>query len=205
MFERFTNQSRRAVVLAQEESRRLDHTYIGTEHLLAGLTREEQGAAGRALESAGVSVSAVRDAIETLVGRGQQAPSSHIPFTPQAKKCLELAFREALQLGHNYIGTGDVLLGLISKSDSVAVQVLGELGTDIEQLRAQVVLEMEERREDPGGSPLPPPRQLPLTEAMLGLLDTIDERLTAIERHLGIASGPAAEAESPGGNVRPPS
>ena len=196
MFERFTNQSRRAVVLAQEESRRLDHTYIGTEHLLAGLTREEQGAAGRALESAGITVSAVRDAIETLVGRGQQPPASHIPFTPQAKKCLELALREALQFGHNYIGTGHVLLGLISKGDSVAVQVLGELGTDIEQLRAQVVLAIEDRREDPGGAPPPPPpRRPPLTDAVLGLLNTIDERLTAIERHLGIVSG---TEESPG-------
>jgi len=201
MFERFTDQSRRAVVFAQEEARRLDHAYIGTEHLLAGLTQEERGAAGRALESAGITADAVRGAIETLVGRGQQATASHIPFTPQAKQCLELGLREALRFGHNYISTGHLLLGLISTTDSVAVQVLGELGTDIEQLRAHVVTGIEDRQEDPGGAPpRPSPRRPPLTEAVLGLLDTIDERLTAIERHLGIA-GPAPASgteESPG-------
>ena len=103
MFERFTDQSRRAIVLAQEEARHFDHNYIGTEHLLAGLRREERGAAARALESAGITVDAVRGKIETLVGRGEQPPSGHIPFTPGAKKCLELSLREALKLGHNHI------------------------------------------------------------------------------------------------------
>jgi ATP-dependent Clp protease ATP-binding subunit ClpC len=144
MLERFTDQSRRAVVLARQESARLNHDYIGTEHLLAGLAREERGAARRALGSAGITVEAVRGVIETLVGRGQQPPSEQIPFTPQAKKCLELALREAMQLGHKRIGTGHVLLGLISQSDSVAVQVLDELGADVGQLGERAVLETEE-------------------------------------------------------------
>jgi ATP-dependent Clp protease ATP-binding subunit ClpC len=195
MFERFTDQSRRAVVLAQDESRRLNHSYIGTEHLLAGLSREERGAARRALESTGITVEAVRGAIEALVGRGKQAPSGHIPFTPPAKKCLELALREAVKLGHSYIGTGHVLLGLISTSDSVAVRVLGELGADVGQLRARAI---QETVGHPEGGDLPPlsPRQPPASATVLGLLDSIEERLTAIERQLGI-SGPE--------NVRPPS
>jgi ATP-dependent Clp protease ATP-binding subunit ClpC len=198
MFERFTDQSRRAVVLAQDESRRLNHNYIGTEHLLAGLAREERGAARRALEASGLTVEAVRGVIETLVGRGERAPSGHIPFTPQAKKALELALREAVDFGHNHIGTGHMLLGLISKSDSAAVRVLGELGTDIGQLRARVLQEMEERPE--GRSDLPPlrPPQPARPDRVLGLLDSIEERLTAIERQLGISrAGPGTE-QSPG-------
>ena len=139
MFERFTDKSRRAVVLAQEEARDLNHDYIGTEHLLAGLRRENLGVAARALESAGITMDAVRAEIEKLVGRGQVAPSGHIPFTPRAKKCLELSLREALNLGHNHISTGHLLLGLISKDDCAAVQVLGGLGADLGQLRAQVI------------------------------------------------------------------
>jgi ATP-dependent Clp protease ATP-binding subunit ClpC len=193
MFERFSDQSRRAVVLAQEESARLNHNYIGTEHLLAGLAREERGAARRALESSGITLEAVRGVIETLVGRGQQARAGHIPFSPQAKKGLELALGEAIKLGHNYIGTGHLLLGLISKCDSVAVQVLGQLGADV-GLHARVIQEIQEHPE--GRDDLPPLRaRRPLrTEAVLGLLEVIEERLTAIERQLGI-SGPE--------NVRP--
>jgi ATP-dependent Clp protease ATP-binding subunit ClpC len=198
MFERFTDQSRRAVVLAQDESRRLNHNYIGTEHLLAGLAREERGAARRALEASGLTAEAVREVIETLVGRGERAPSGHIPFTPQAKKGLELALREAVDFGHNHIGTGHMLLGLISKSDSAAVRVLGELGTDIGQLRTRVLQQMEERPE--GRSDLPPlrPPQPARPDRVLGLLDSIEERLTAIERQLGISrAGPGTE-QSPG-------
>ena len=131
MFERFTDQSRRAVVLAQDEARFFNHNYIGTEHLLAGLRRENRGVAARTLESADITMDAVRAEIEKLVGRGDQAPSGHIPFTPRAKKCLELSLREALNLGHNHIGTGHLLLGLISKDDCEAVQVLGGLGADL--------------------------------------------------------------------------
>ncbi len=198
MFERFTDQSRRAVVLAQEEARRLDHSYIGTEHLLAGLRHEERGAAARALESADITLDAVRGGIETIVGRGQLQPSGHIPFTPRAKKCLELSLREALQLGHNYIGTGHLLLGLISIDDCKAVQVLVELGADVGQLRPRMLREMENHPEHRESSrPLPPvPRSVQPSEQVQVLLDMIDDRLGAIERHLGIA-GPGDQAVRP--------
>ena len=207
MFERFTDQSRRAVVLAHEEARHLNHNYIGTEHLLAGLRRENQSAAARALESAGITMDALRAEIEKLIGRHLQAPSGHIPFTPRAKKCLELSLREALNLGQNHIGTGHVLLALISQDDCVAVRVLSELGTDLGQLRALVIREIEEDLDNGGGSaPLRPPRA-ELPNAVQALLDTIDDRLTAIELHLGIAHpGPdAGMGESSAENVVPPS
>ncbi len=193
MFERFTDQSRRAVVLAQDEARFFNHNYIGTEHLLAGLRREKRGVAARVLESAGITMDAVRAEIEKLVGRGESAPSGHIPFTAGAKKCLELSLREALNLGHNHIGTGHLLLGLMSKDDGVAVQVLGRLGADLVQLRAQVIGEIEDDPEDRGGFSPPRPGRAELPNAVQTLLDTIDERLSAIERQLGIAGdgGPA--------------
>ena len=200
MFERFTDQSRRAVVLAQDEARHLNHNYIGTEHLLAGLRRENQGAAARALESAGITMDAVRAEIEKLIGRGQQAPSGHIPFTPRAKKCLELSLREALNLGQNHIGSGHLLLALISQDDCVAVQVLSRLGADQGQLRAQVIHEIEEDPDNGGGSAPLRPQRAELPNAVQALLDTIDDRLTAIELHLGIAHpGPDAGAETEGG------
>jgi ATP-dependent Clp protease ATP-binding subunit ClpC len=216
MFERFTDQSRRAVVLAQEEARRLNHNYIGTEHLLAGLRREERGAAARALESAGITVDAVRGQIEILIGRGQQPPSGHIPFTPRAKKCLELSLRQALKLNHRHIDTGHLLLALISKDDCVAVQVLGGLGADRGQLRARVISEIEENPEDRDYSrPLRlRPRGAPLSDAVQDLLWEIGDRLSAIELHLGIArpvpdagagSGPVAEPATRPENVVPPS
>ena len=195
MFERFTDQSRRAVVLAQDEARLLNHNYIGTEHLLAGLRRENRGVAARTLESAGITMDAVRAEIEKLVGRGEMAPSGHIPFTPRAKKCLELSLREALNLGHNHIGTGHLLLGLISKDDCEAVQVLGGLGADLGQLRAQVIQEIEDDPEDRGGFSPPRPQRAELPNAVQTLLDTIDERLNAIERHLGIAAERERAAE----------
>ena len=133
MFERFTDRARRVVVLAQEEARMLNHDYIGTEHILLGLIREGDGVAAKALESLGISLEAVRQQVEEIIGRGQQAPSGHIPFTPRAKKVLELSLREALQLGHNYIGTEHILLGLIREGEGVAAQVLVKLGADPEQ------------------------------------------------------------------------
>ena len=111
MFERFTDRARRVVVLAQEEARMLSHNYIGTEHILLGLIHEGEGVAAKALESLNISLEAVRAQVEEIIGQGQQAPSGHIPFTPRAKKVLELSLREALQLGHNYIGTEHILLG----------------------------------------------------------------------------------------------
>ncbi|MCA1169820.1 ATP-dependent Clp protease ATP-binding subunit [Rothia kristinae] len=139
MFERFTDRARRVVVLAQEEARMLNHNYIGTEHLLLGLIHEGEGIAAKALESMGVTLSAVREQVQDIIGPGQQAPSGHIPFTPRAKKVLELSLREALQLGHNYIGTEHILLGLIRAGEGVASQVLTKLGADPLRVRQTVI------------------------------------------------------------------
>jgi len=139
MFERFTDRARRVVVLAQEEARLLNHNYIGTEHLLLGLIHEGEGVAAEALRSLGISLEAVRVQVEEIIGQGQSAPTGHIPFTPRAKKVLELSLREALQLGHNYIGTEHILLGLIREGEGVAAQVLVKLGADLARVRQQVV------------------------------------------------------------------
>src|SRR5436309_7969561 len=139
MFERFTDRARRVVVLAQEEARMLNHNYIGTEHILLGLIHEGEGVAAKALESLGISLEGVRQQVEEIIGQGQQAPSGHIPFTPRAKKVLELSLREALQLGHNYIGTEHILLSLIRESEGVAAQVLVKLGADLGRVRQQVI------------------------------------------------------------------
>ena len=139
MFERFTDRARRVVVLAQEEARMLNHNYIGTEHILLGLIHEGEGVAAKALESLGISLEGVRAQVEEIIGQGQQAPSGHIPFTPRAKKVLELSLREALQLGHNYIGTEHILLGLIREGEGVAAQVLVKLGADLNRVRQSVI------------------------------------------------------------------
>ncbi len=139
MFERFTDRARRVVVLAQEEARELDHNYIGTEHLLLGLIHEGEGVAAGALESLGISLEAVRQQVEEMIGRGQDQPSGHIPFTPRAKKVLELSLRESQQLGHHYIGTEHILLGLIREGEGVAAQVLVRLGADLNRVREQVL------------------------------------------------------------------
>jgi hypothetical protein len=139
VFERFTDRARRVIVLAQEEARVLDHNYIGTEHLLLGLIHEGEGVAAKALESLGISLEAVRDQVKEIIGRGMEAPGGHIPFTPRAKKVLELSLREALQLGHNYIGTEHILLGLIREGEGVAAQVLVELGAGLDRVRQVVV------------------------------------------------------------------
>jgi Clp amino terminal domain, pathogenicity island component len=139
MFQRFTDRARQVVVLAQEEARRLDHNYIGTEHILLGLIREGGGVAARALKSLGIGLDAVRQQVEEIIGQGQQTPSGHIPFTPRAKKVLELSLRESMQLGHNYIGTEHILLGLLREGDGVAAQVLVRLGADLNRVRQQVI------------------------------------------------------------------
>ncbi|MEJ7649685.1 MAG: ATP-dependent Clp protease ATP-binding subunit [Nakamurella sp.] len=139
MFERFTDRARRVVVLAQEEARMLNHNYIGTEHILLGLIHEGEGVAAKALESLGIALEGVRAQVEEIIGQGAQAPSGHIPFTPRAKKVLELSLREALQLGHNYIGTEHILLGLIREGEGVAAQVLIKLGADLNRVRQQVL------------------------------------------------------------------
>ena len=139
MFDRFTDRARRVIVLAQDEARMLNHNYIGTEHLLLGLIHEGEGVAAKALESLGISLEAVREQVEEIIGQGQQAPTGHIPFTPRAKKVLELSMREALQLNHPYIGTEHILLGLIREGEGVAAQVLIKLGADLNRVRNQVL------------------------------------------------------------------
>ncbi|OFL12651.1 ATP-dependent Clp protease ATP-binding subunit [Corynebacterium sp. HMSC063F04] len=139
MFERFTDRARRVVVLAQDEARELNHNYIGTEHILLGLISEGDGVAAKALESMGISLDAVRSEVVDIIGRGSQPPSGHVPFTPRAKKVLEYSLREALQLGHKYIGTEHLLLGLIREGEGVAAQVLVKLGADLPRVRQQVI------------------------------------------------------------------
>ena len=139
MFERFTDRARRVVVLAQEEARRLNHNYIGTEHILLGLIQEGEGHAAKALEELNINIDSVRSEVVEIIGEGQQSPSGHIPFTPRAKKVLELSLREALQLGHNYIGTEHILLGLIREGEGVAAQVLKKLGAELSQVRQTVI------------------------------------------------------------------
>jgi len=139
LFERFTDRARRVVVLAQEEARLLNHNYIGTEHILLGLIHEGEGVAARALEGLGINLESVRSQVVEIIGQGSQAPSGHIPFTPRAKKVLELSLREALQLGHNYIGTEHILLGLIREGEGVAAQVLVKLGAELTKVRQTVI------------------------------------------------------------------
>jgi hypothetical protein len=177
MLERFTDRARRVVKLAEEEARRLDHNYIGTEHILLGLIREDKGVAAKALESLGISLQAVREQVEEIIGQGQQAPSEVIPFTPRAKKVLELSLRESLQLRHHYIGTEHILLGLIREGDGVAAQVLVKLGADLNRVRQQVIGLISAQQPQPG---LPPREGAPATEAQ-DRLDAIEARLNAIE------------------------
>jgi hypothetical protein len=139
MFERFTDGARQVVVLAEEEARMLNHSYIGTEHILLGLIHEGEGAAARALDSVGISIEAVRQQAEEIVGRGQQAPSQHISLTRGAEKVLELSVRESLKLGHHYIGTEHILLGLIRDKEGLAAQMLVSLGADLNRVRRQVI------------------------------------------------------------------
>jgi ATP-dependent Clp protease ATP-binding subunit ClpC len=139
LFEKFTDKARRVVVLAQEEAKLLNHNYIGTEHILLGLIHEGEGVAAKALEALGINLEQVREQVQDIIGQGQQSPSGHIPFTPRAKKVLELSLREALQLGHSYIGTEHLLLGLIREGEGVAAQVLTKLGADTNKVRQQVI------------------------------------------------------------------
>src|SRR5579862_4444762 len=139
MFERFTERARRSMVLAQEEARRLGHNYIGTEHLLLGVIHEGEGVAAKSLEQLGISLEAVREKVEETIGLSGTAPTGSPPFTPRAKKVLELSLREALQLGHNYIGTEHMLLGLVREGEGVAAQVLVSLGADLARVRQQVI------------------------------------------------------------------
>jgi hypothetical protein len=153
VFERFTDRARRIVVLAQEEARLLNHNYIGTEHILLGIIHEGEGVAARALESLDISLERVRSEVEEIIGEGDSEPSGHIPFTPRAKKVLELSLREALQLGHNYIGTEHILLGLIREGEGVGARVLHKLGADLSGVRARVLQLLSGYTAGPGDAP----------------------------------------------------
>jgi len=189
VFERFTDRARRVVVLAEEEARMLNHNYIGTEHVLLGLIHEGEGVAAKVLESLGISLGAVRQQVEEIIGQGQQVPSGHIPFTPRAKKVLELASREAKQLGHNYIGTEHILLGLICEGEGVAAQVLVKLGADLNRVRQQVIRLLHGYQ---GNEPADHGRRLGkrarawLMDDALARIDALDRRLAAIERWVGM-------------------
>jgi len=157
MFERFTDRARRVVVLAQEESRLFNHNFIGTEHILLGLLHEGEGVAARCLEQLGVSLDAARLQVAQIIGRASSSPSGHIPFNPRAKKVLELSLREAMTLDHDYIATQHLLLGILREGEGVAIQVLVNLGADLDRLRHLVLQAIPEGR---GGEP-PPARPAP--------------------------------------------
>jgi ATP-dependent Clp protease ATP-binding subunit ClpA len=196
MFERFTDKARHVVVLAQEEARLLRHDYIGTEHLLLGLIREGNGVAAKALEHLGIELAAVRQHVEELVGQGpaQAKRSGHIPFTPQAKKALQLALREAVQLGHNYIGTEHILLGLIREGDGPAARVLARLGADLDGVRTEVARLLRGFHGEPAAAAAAAAASFPgkpgrgtrkVLAQILGRLDAINLRLSALEDRVG--------------------
>ena len=201
MFERFTDRARRVVVLAQEEARMLNHNYIGTEHILLGLIHEDESIAAKALQALGISLEAVRQQVEEIIGRGQQAPSGHIPFTPRAKKVLELSLREALLLGHNYIGTEHILLGLIREGEGVAAQVLVKLGADLSRVRQQVIQLLHGDQGQEPAAAVVPSETAPSTSLVLdqfgrnltqgareGKLDPVIGREKEIERVMQVLS-----------------
>jgi ATP-dependent Clp protease ATP-binding subunit ClpC len=223
MFERFTERARRVVVLAQEEARMLDHNYIGTEHILLGLIHEGDGVAARVIGLMGLTIEAARDQVEQMIGRGSAAPSGHIPFTPRAKKVLELSLREALELNKSYIGTEHILLGLIREGHGVGAQILELLAGPLSAVRETAVgLAGSEPQEPDSDEPMAmatsssfslprgrgPERDIRMGERdarMRMMAETVVEfreaiasirrRLAAIERHLGI-DGEQAKAEA---------
>jgi ATP-dependent Clp protease ATP-binding subunit ClpC len=205
MFERFTERARRVVVLAQEEASALNHNHIGTEHLLLGLVRDGEGVAARALQELEISLDAVREQVEEIIGRGKHEPAEgHIPFTPRAKKVLELSLREARQLGHDYIGTEHILLGIIREGDGVGAQVLVNLGGKLSRVRDKVRELVPPAGTAEGRAHAAPMRVVASSaqlEEIMSRLDTIAGRLAAIERHLGIEDKgePAGGGEEPAG------
>jgi len=198
LFERFTERARRAIVLAQEEARLLDHNYIGTEHILLGLIHEGEGVAAKALENLRISLDSVRHQVVEIIGRGSQAPTGHIPFTPRAKKVLELSLREALQLGHNYIGTEHILLGLIREGEGVAAQVLQKLGAELTKVRHTVIqLLSGVQQEEPTSQGRGQGRQSEAAQTGSAVLDQFGRNLTQLarERKLDPVIGRAREIE----------
>jgi ATP-dependent Clp protease ATP-binding subunit ClpC len=200
MFERFTDQARRVVVQAQVEARALGHNYIGTEHILLGLLSESEGLAAQALGSLEISLDAAREQVVEIVGRGTGPPSGHIPFTPRTKKVLELSLREAQRLGDDHIGTEHVLLGLVREGDGVGAQILVRLGASLDRVTEQVLATVRTAPAEqfqqvtvgrmPGGG-MPPAVTL---RAVMGRMDEIATRLTAIENLLAEMQAPAAGA-----------
>ena len=202
MFERFTDRAKKVVTLAHAEARRLDHDYIGTEHILLGLISEGESVAARALASAGVSLEAVREQVAEITGRGSGPPPGHMPFTPRAKKVLELSLRETRQLGHHSIGPEHILLGLVSEGQGVAADVLARLGTDLSRVRQDVRRLLGRESDEPAAAAQRarvrtriPARAMRSDYAvsepsLYDMLTSIGERLTAIERRLGIPGIP---------------
>jgi ATP-dependent Clp protease ATP-binding subunit ClpA len=200
MFERFSDRARRVVVLAQEEARMLEHNYIGTEHLLLGLIHEGEGVAAKALRALDVDLDTLRRELEALVGRGQQPTSGHIPFTPQAKHVLELALRESVALGHDYIGTEHLLLGLVREGEGPAAQVLAQRGIELDMVRQQVIqlLHGYEVRQGRRGRRVAVARgrsggEGVTLEEISRQLRVLGARLGAIEEKLGIEEAPARQ------------
>jgi ATP-dependent Clp protease ATP-binding subunit ClpC len=212
MFEKFSDRARRVIVLAQEEARQLHHDYIGTEHLLLGLIHEGRGVAAKALESLGISLEDVRRDVEEIVPPGEHERSGHIPFTPRAKKVLELSLRESQQLGHAYIGTEHILLGLIREGEGVAAQVLVKLGADLNRVREQVLQLLDTYAREPGAegetvvtweaaTGLAGERELRIVGSpgqlaeMISRLRSIDARVAAIEEHLGLGQADPGQTD----------
>ena len=208
MFERFTDQARRVVVLAQEEARSLGHAYIGTEHILLGLLSEGEGLAAKALGALEITLDAARAQVAEMIGEGTGQPSGHIPFTPRTKKVLELSLREAQRLGDSYIGTEHILLGIAREGEGVGAQVMDRLGASTDRVLAQVLLTArtapgeELRRVSIGRMPAERPAGL---RAVMSRLDEITERLTAIENLLAEMRNPARATRKPApGTARKP-
>jgi hypothetical protein len=192
MFERFTDRARRVVVLAQEEARMLNHDYVGTEHILLGLVREGGGVAAQALASLGITEEAARQQVAEVVGPGQPGPQrGHLPMTPRAKKVLQVSMREAIALGHAYIGTEHILLGLIRADDGVAMRVLNGLGVDPNRARQQVIRLVSARRvqEEPGTRRAAGRGKRKLLSELRGRLDSLDWRLSVLEQRVGTSPG----------------
>ena len=191
MFERFTDRARRVVVLAQEEARMLEHDYIGTEHVLLGLIHEGEGVAAKALRALDVDLDTLRREVEALVGRGHEPKTGHIPFTPQAKKVLELALRESVQLGHDYIGTEHLLLGLVREGEGPAAQVLQQRDIELNKVRQEVIrllhgYQAGEGRRGRRTARARPGGEIATLEEISHQLRVLGARLAAIEEKLGI-------------------
>jgi ATP-dependent Clp protease ATP-binding subunit ClpC len=201
MFERFTDRARRVVVLAQEEARMLEHNYIGTEHVLLGLIHEGEGVAAKALRALDVDLDTLRREVEALVGRGQQqARGQHIPFTPQAKKALELSLRESVHLGHDYIGTEHLLLGLVREGEGPAAQVLEQRGIKLTTVRQEVIRQLHghevregRKRRVVWARPGAAGGEGAALEEISRQLRVLGARLSAIEERLGIEESPARQ------------